>query len=811
MLALHRHGDVGQEQRQRTGSVRDYVTRGTKTRVRLSRSPYNMASIHVGPSETNYDDTYDRLETDGYRSSAGSTSRRNGQGFIGYIRDTFRDRRPLEHTGRDVPRDAIDASSRSKPRSKRRRSSSRRRHRNASAHTHYRRDREGRSSDRSGRDASRDMTDASSRSRPRSRRRRSSSRRRHRNASVRTHYSRGSGRSSIGSNGSEGRHRSRRWVQFRGRSSRGGEYTHAARSGRVRGRRRGSSRRRGPRAGGHEDRTSFNRDSSLERAPSDLKQNWISKGSGASSREKSQSLGSDSFSGDDDDLRPYERVVSAYTVPPPLSAEPDLNSIKVEGTSPTFIESLGTFIPLRRLLEPVPRVEAIREDKLLHTRGNTFGDGPLWHSDSRSDYAKGDMYTSAPPKGALAWKRTAKQAHALILCLGRDALRSAVVSGELNQKDAIIFLITSALELAVRIHKGGFSKFGRAKLLSSLPRVPTGDAKMFEGGAIRKAKGPAAAILRASYGSLAYWPELRCILGSKCKSAVRYAAAAMLRAEVFLLSRVSSDTVSVTKEELEMLSSCVTVGCVAASIAAQFLYVSSGRMLHRFKANRVRAWARLLGRGHKKLPMESLDVLYAEGMCLGRLESASYGTGGAPLGETFVGAYVATRSALTELMNEFVSRSTSANERDIESGDTLTATVVATTIVLQRLLGHLNIGVAHLTIAAMYHDLAVDVWSETFKLYRHLCYVCKGLYRPVSVDEYIADRDDAMEYLELEFERGDPPDGIATAIRGEEKNGELEALKLVPPPSGYNLLGTLASLQDVLEDAKEAIFKKTDR
>lgn len=792
MPSMHRYGHPGQNQRRENQSIRNYLSTRSGSRNRISRSPHNMASVYTrAPAIAYDDDTYDTLEEsedngfvktipneEQFDNSRGRdrtrSGRSNGHSFLGYLRDTFTERQPSGRRGSDTSRDMINASLKSRARS----------------------------------------------------RRRSSSRRRHRNASMHMHFRGGSRRSATGSQNLINHDRHRRISQSSLGSSREGEYNHASRSSRVRRRHRRSSRRRGPRAGGHGDSfTSITPSGSAEHPISDIDQKRLRKNSDTSSRGTRESPIDDSFGEDNYRLVSRNRATSIYTTPSALYTRTE--SLKTykrttgdsKGTSPalaSFLEhktlsaDVINHIPLLRMLESVPRSEAIREDELLYMSAKTFKYVSHWYSNSRPDYANGKMYTSPPPENALAWKRTAKQAHALILHLGRDSLRSSVMSlRELNQSNAVLFLLNSCLKIAICIHKNKMHKYGNVKILSTMPHVRKGDAQIFENSTIHTMRDPMASAARASYGSLAYWPELRCALGSENKRIVRYAIVAMLQAEIYLLTRISSQRVSMNKSELRILSSCITMECVAACIAVQFLYTSLWQILYSSKINREYIWLKTASERSKKLPMASTDLLYAEGACLGRLESSLYGTEGTPLGRTLVEAYLATRSAFTELIYEFQSNSDLFLEKqNVKLGEKLTAAVIAATVVIQRLLGHLNIIIAQMVIGSVYHKKDVDVWSETFKMYQYLSYVCKSLYRPVTIDEYINDRDDTMEYLTLEFARGDPPTGMASVIYEDEKSEELESLKLVPPPINYDILGNLVPLRNAIEDASDVIFEK---
>lgn len=193
-------------------------------------------------------------------------------------------------------------------------------------------------------------------------------------------------------------------------SSREGEYNHASRSSRVRRRHRRSSRRRGPRAGGHGDSfTSITPSGSAEHPISDIDQKRLRKNSDTSSRGTRESPIDDSFGEDNYRLVSRNRATSIYTTPSALYTRTE--SLKTykrttgdsKGTSPalaSFLEhktlsaDVINHIPLLRMLESVPRSEAIREDELLYMSAKTFKYVSHWYSNSRPDYANGKMYTS---------------------------------------------------------------------------------------------------------------------------------------------------------------------------------------------------------------------------------------------------------------------------------------------------------------------------------------------------------------------------------------------------------------------------------
>ncbi|AAG45785.1 UL47 tegument phosphoprotein [Meleagrid alphaherpesvirus 1] len=783
MSSKFRYGYSDQDYRRSGEPIRSHFSHRSKSGRRLSRGVYNLASEHVGASSNmdynvdkhhyvtggsrrflNSSHTYVTLDDPKTRNDISGLKRKS---FIGYLRDTFSNRR-------------------SQP----------------TAEYH---------------DGGLHMNDAASRSRARSRRR-PSSRSRTRHASAHTHYHMRSRHRHSGSGRSTDRSSRKRSYRFHGGSNTSGDYTYAARSGRVRRRGRRSSRRRGPRAGGYGDAsTNLRHDGDSEYTSSDPEYDE-SQNDRDNHRSTSNSLNEEY----PNRLNSTSMIFVDSRDHPPLSSESQnrgfirkVKGVNIKGTQRKlpFVKSpspMVDFIHIRllRLLEPISFSDAMREDELLHNRGKILGNGTLWHSADRPDYDEGKMYTSAPPKSAIAWKRTAKQARALILCLSRDSLRNSIMNSyDLTNVKAVMFLINVGMKIAANVHRDGMARYGNIKLVSSLQFVPEGDAEIFEADVIHAPRGPAASVLRACYGAIAYWPELRCILEQKSRAVVRYAISAMLQAECVLLARISSHSASLTVEELRILSACVTMICVVATLASHFLYAALGQLLHRNKNNGLYAWLRN-NTSSQHLPMHSIDLLHAEGACLGGLEASFYGPKGTPLGMTIVRAYIVARTSFTELMNEVMSRENAFLEKETdETGEYLISAIIAVTIVLQRLLGYLNIVVAQLTIASEIHDREVGVWSETFIMYRYLSYVCKCLYRPVTVEEYIKERNEAMDLLDLKFARGDPPMEMSEIISGGGRYSELDTLELIPPPVDYDVLGNIVPLKDALLDAKDVIFE----
>uniref|UniRef100_A0AAU0K713 Tegument protein UL47 n=1 Tax=Anatid alphaherpesvirus 2 TaxID=3080522 RepID=A0AAU0K713_9ALPH len=462
-------------------------------------------------------------------------------------------------------------------------------------------------------------------------------------------------------------------------------------------------------------------------------------------------------------------------------------------------------LPLEPLLQGVSAPQSLGEDRLFHMRDNEFGDGIPWSVGGVPEHRSGKMYFTDPGDGSATWKRTAEQAHAVVTCLTRESLRSSVISSKLSHGTAVLFLLDAAMRIAANRHTN-HTAVRKKRLGRVFTQIPKGDAYIFDEGPITHARGPTAAVLRSSYGSLAYWPDMRVVLDAPSRKAVRYAAAAMLRAEVYLASRTGPDQTNLSDDELAAVSACLTSGVMAACVAAQFLYVALGRAFHPGASNEE--YARVVNpEPLVRYPMGSDELLRVEGACLGRVEAGRHHP--SSITRVVVAAYVAARSALTEIMNEFTEGYDGPWDGDDRYGPSpgpeVASAIIAAAMVLQRLMGHMNVLATRLVIAALYHGRSVETWSETFKIYAAIAEICAPLYRPVTAGELDDDVNKAYKDVSVSPARGSPPRDERETIEIPELS-ELDVLRLSPPRDDYDVVGRLVPLSQAVEGAREVIF-----
>ncbi|AID52753.1 tegument protein VP13/14 [Falconid herpesvirus 1] len=533
------------------------------------------------------------------------------------------------------------------------------------------------------------------------------------------------------------------------------------------------------------------------------------------------------------------RPANLYAPPPALTAEDgsedlmlsDTDDLQIENKPgipiklPPFLERrmlLGDFLsllPIEPQLEDVSASLSRYEDEVLHKRGNEYGDGALWNDGPKAlpEYPQGSMYCTDPKEGQMAaWSRTAKQAHALITALQQRSLLSAVAPAKTSHGTAVLFILDASMRIAASLHNERWSsllegelssprKAGPAQMFTTVPRD---DAYLFIDGPTDHARGPTAAILRSSFGSLAFWPELRVVLTYGIRKCVRYAVAAILRSEVMLATRAGKDQTNMTDAELKTISSSFTAGVVAACVATQFLYTALGRSLHPRAKND--AYERVLDIAPLvRIPMGSDHLTRAESVCFNNIQMDRR-VNPSELADAVVAAHVAARSALTDIMLEYAEGYDTDDDMDDRraipspNGDVPSA-IIGVALILQRMLGYLNSLASYLIIATLYQGRDVTMWSDTFGLYSFLVSTCTPLYRHMTAGEFYDSRSKAMQELELVAARGDPPMPDRQMMVLEEL-GELDVLRLISPVSLRNYLGRRVALSEAVDGAREVLF-----
>nr|WGL40870.1 tegument protein VP13/14 UL47 [Psittacid alphaherpesvirus 6] len=467
-------------------------------------------------------------------------------------------------------------------------------------------------------------------------------------------------------------------------------------------------------------------------------------------------------------------------------------------------EEFNNRIPMNRAISGSLEDEVLTSERLLSSRVQEFGGQTSWGERIKPPYPRGNLYWSDPGDGKAAWTSTAMQASAIVLTLTRDSLREAVDAVKMKQSTAVLFLVDAMLRITACLQKRQFGPYVVRNPIPEIMKLLTEQyPDMLMDVPTEPARGVTASVLRSSLGSICYWPHVRSnLMLTPMSEKVPYCITLMQKQHIFLASRCVRTGCTLTDFDLDALAESFSATTVAALIALEFLYLLTSKMLS--ESDDSGPYEQLTDiEALVRYPMGSKELMVCESMCFGDLDNrGDLSTG---VAASALMTHVGVRSVFTELMVECAEGiQTPVLERNAEQAMAL----MIGTMLLQRLLGSLNVTACYLVSAALFNGREVMVRSGAFDVLAFLFGCCSSLYRPVTVDEYFDDVDKAMKDLGLAAVSGNPP-GRGNSIT-PINTSEMSAFRLsdlnvferlgdrVPlssalgPSAKYILLGPLA-------------------
>ncbi|UJO49806.1 UL47 [anatid alphaherpesvirus 1] len=399
-------------------------------------------------------------------------------------------------------------------------------------------------------------------------------------------------------------------------------------------------------------------------------------------------------------------------------------------------------LPFTELISPVNPAIVLGEDRLFFMRNWQYGDVVGWINNKSDENLPGAMYFGRPTITGAMYERTLIQAYLLVHSLTDESLHYSVKASAITAPSAVFFLLDAAVLVAKNCHATIRSLDRGSSLLKQLPgHVST----LLHGGPVSPVNGPTAAIIRSSYGSALYWPDIRAAFEPVVRPICRYALVKMLDGDVFLFSVFNPLDKSASVNELRVASLCLTLGTMAAEAMVRLIYLGIGRALHRdgddkvFQSITEIMETSLFPLGTELAAMIEEDALYdIDGV---HIEDIPFATAA-------LNTYIAVRSSATELLGEHIEAYGSIESYDVPA--TAIHCILATTVVLQRYLGHLNFLLCFIAHHALNCGIGnITIRENTLSRYKWLMTVTSSLYRHVTMEEFLKDYEDAMRELSI--------------------------------------------------------------
>ncbi|AQS79169.1 tegument protein VP13/14 [Ateline alphaherpesvirus 1] len=486
---------------------------------------------------------------------------------------------------------------------------------------------------------------------------------------------------------------------------------------------------------------------------------------------------------------------------------------------------------------------------------------PLWRSFAAAP--AGSMFLASPPRASEAWRRSLLQGRGLAWAVTGASLHASLGQTRATTGQALAFLTDALLRVAAnarhagaRVHAGARDAARTRYAAASLLRPPLGStAPLLAGGPLPPQGGALASALRGSLGSLAHWADLRALLDGESRVAVRHACRASFAAEALVLCRASP-----AAPRLLLSREAAALGRAADALAA--LAERSAQWLGAAVAARTRPDSDRPARENAErpclygvLPLGSVGVANAEAEALGG-DAARRLAASSALGTALAAAVCSLRGALGHVMLRFArissgdeapgavrpgrarecdgrrGRDGDGEDGDGEDGDgedgdgedgdgedgdgedgdgeavAATRALVAAALILQRLLGLLNVVAAGLALAAEEGSAAAAVGTHFPPRYACVMYIARPLYAPVPYGQFWADVRAAAADLRLRPVAGEPPPGHDAVVTLEALRGAIRGFPAdrVRDPTLPSVLGRRVSVAAIATQFRRLVM-----